>query len=118
MKISIRQKLFLFSLITLLGIGFTGYAVYESNQKLLNSEQLVQHTEQVINQSDKILSLAKDIETASRGFVITGDSTFLEPLYDAQKKVFVYIEQLGQLTYDNLLQHPRVDLVGLYIIKH
>jgi signal transduction histidine kinase len=117
MKISIRQKLLLFSLVTLLGIGFTGYAVYESNQKLRDSEQWVRHTEQVIGQSDKILSLVKDIETASRGFVITNDSTFLEPLYNAQKTGFVFIEQLGQLTQDNPLQQSRVDSLNLYMHK-
>ena len=117
MKISIRQKLLSFSLIILSSIGLTGFAVYKSNQKLLNSEQWLLHTEQVINQSDKILSLGKDIETASRGFVITDDSTLLEPLYNAQKTVFVCIEQLRQLTHDNPLQQPRIDSLNFYMHK-
>jgi signal transduction histidine kinase len=115
MKISILQKLLLFSLIILLGIGFTGYTVYKSNQKLLDSQQLIQHTEQVINLADKIRSFGIDIETATRGFVITKDSTFLEPLYNAQKTVFADIEQLGQLTHDNPLQQPRIDSLDFYM---
>jgi signal transduction histidine kinase len=115
MKISIRKKLLVFSLIILLSIGATGYAVYTSNQKLLNSEQWVQHTQQVINLSDKILTFGIDIETATRGFVITNDSTFLEPLYNAQKKGFEYIKQLRQLTHDNPLQQPRADSLNFFM---
>jgi signal transduction histidine kinase len=115
MRTSIRKKLLLFSLIILLSIGATGYAVYTSNQRLFNSEQWVQHTERVINLSDKILRLGIDMETATRGFVITNDSTFLEPLYNAQKTVFVNIAQLRQLTYDNLLQEQRVDSLNFYM---
>ena len=115
MKSTIRQKLLLFSLIILGGVLFTGYAVYESNQKLLNAAQWVQHTEQVIYQSDKILSVGKDMETATRGYVITQDSTFLEPLYAAQKIAFVYIDQLHQLTLDNPLMQQHIDSLNFYM---
>ena len=117
MKLSIRQKLFLFSLIVLAGNGITGYAVYESNQKLHNSEELVRHTEQVIYQSGNVLSNAKDIETASRGFAITNDSTFLEPLFPAEKTVFANIRQLKQLTVDNPKQQVRIDSLEFYMHK-
>ena len=115
MKFSILQKLLLYSLIILLGIGFIGYAVYKSNQKLLDSQKLVQRTEQIINQASKILSLGIDIETATRGFVINKDSTFLDPLYNAQKAVFADIEQLGLLTHDNPSEQLRIDSLDLYM---
>jgi signal transduction histidine kinase len=115
MRASIRQKLFLFSLIVLAGNGVLGYAVYESNQRLLESEQWVQHTEQVIYQSGNILAIAKDIETAARGFVITNDSTFLEPLFPAEKTAFSSIRQLKLLTIDNPKQELRIDSLGFYM---
>jgi len=117
MKISIRQKLLLFSFIILVGNGFIGYAVYKSNQKLRDAEQWVQHTEQVIYKSGETLSLAKDFETASRGFVITNDSIFLEPLDVAQKTAFVYIGELTQLIKDNPEQQKRVDSLNFYMHK-
>ena len=80
MKASIRQKLLIFSLIVLAGNGVLGYAVYQSNQKLQDAELLVHHTELIIYQSGNVLSIAKDVEAASRGFVITNDSSFLKPL--------------------------------------
>src|SRR5580692_7840188 len=117
MRLSIRQKLFLFSLIVLAGNGVLGYAVYESNQKLHGSEQWVYHTELVIYQSANILSIAKDIETTSQGFVITGDSTFLDQLYSAKKTVFGNLVQIKHLTQDNPSQQRRIDSLDLYIHK-
>ena len=64
-----------------------------------------------------ILTLGKDIETASRGFVITNDSTFLEPLYTAEKIIFTNIRQLRQLTQDNPAQQQRVDSLNFYMHK-
>jgi signal transduction histidine kinase len=115
MTINIRQKILFLFLVILAGNGFIGYAVYRSNQKLHDSEQWVQHTEQVIYQSGNILSLAKDIETGTRGFVITNDSAFLEPLNNAEKSIFVYIEQLRQLIKDNPEQQQRVDSLNFYM---
>jgi CHASE3 domain sensor protein len=76
MKISIRQKLIILSIVILAGNAFIGYFVYKSNQTLRSSEELVQHTEQIISLSSNILSLSMDIETSSRGYVITGNREF------------------------------------------
>jgi len=117
MKISILQKLIIFSFIILAGNLFIGYTVYKSNQKLLNSQQWVQHTEQVISQSGNILLLVKDFEIASKGFVITNDSSFLEP-FKQVKITFAYIGQLRQLTRDNPLQQQRIDSLNFYLHKY
>jgi signal transduction histidine kinase len=117
MKINIHQRLLLFSFITLAGVGLMGYAAYKSNQKLLDSEQWVEHSEQVIYQAGYIISLSKDIETASWGFVITKDSTFLGRLYNAEKTIFAYIGQLRQLTLDNPKQQKRIDSLDFFMHK-
>jgi signal transduction histidine kinase len=117
MKISIRRKLFVLAIIILAINGILGYAVYRSNQKLLDSEQWVQHTEQVIIQSANIRSLGKEMQITSRDFLITDDSAFLEPLNADQKTALVYIGQLKQLTRDNPLQQKRIDSLNFYMSK-
>jgi signal transduction histidine kinase/CHASE3 domain sensor protein len=117
MKFSINQKLILISFIFLVSVLITGFAILKSIQKLLESEHWVEHTEMVIAESANIFSNAKDIETASRGYIITRDSTFLEPKYLAEKTSFQMIEKLKQLTLDNLIQQQRVDLLGTYMKK-
>ncbi len=115
MKITIRQKLFLSAFIILMCNGVAVYLVYKSNQRLVNSEYWVHHTEQAIYQSANIRSLGQDIETASRGYVITCDTTFLEPLHNAKKTIFTYIGQLKQLTSDNYAQQQRIDSLDIYM---
>jgi PAS domain S-box-containing protein len=112
---SIRQKIFLCSLIIVVSNWFLGYAIYKSNQKLIESEQWVHHTEQVIALSVNIYSTAKDIKTASRDFVITNDSTYIKSLVVASKTGFSDIRKLKQLTKDNPAQQQRIDSLDLYM---
>lgn len=114
MKI-IRQKLILLSSIILAGNSILVYALYTSNKKLIDSEQLVRHTEQVITQANNVLNIAKDIENTSRGFIITNDSAFLKPLYDAKRTVFTFIHQLKQLTVDSPEQQLDIDSLTIYM---
>ncbi|MEI7491270.1 MAG: CHASE3 domain-containing protein [Bacteroidota bacterium] len=115
MKLSIRQKIMLLSLVVVLGNGFLGYAVYSTYHKLNESAKWIQHTEEVLFLSGNILSLAKDVETSSRGFVVTNDSTFLEPLIIARKSIFPLIGQLKRLIADNSVQQRHVDSLSYYI---
>ncbi len=117
MKISIFQKLIIFSILILEISGFIGYAVYKNKQKLKESEQLMQRAAQIVSESGNILLLGKDIETASRGFVITNDSAFLEPLFIAEKIIFERIAELKQLTIDNPAQQQRIKFLNFYMHK-
>ena len=117
MKNSVRYKLFIFSFL-ILGINAVlGYAVYNSDQKLLDSEQWLHHSEQVIIQSANIRSLGREMQITSRDFLITDDSSFLEPLNHTQIAAFAYINVLSQLTRDNTAQQKLTDSLDLYMHK-
>ncbi|MFZ4463762.1 MAG: sensor histidine kinase [Bacteroidales bacterium] len=117
MKISILQKLIAFSIIILVGNGILGYAVYVSNKKLRDSGQWVKQTEQIISLSGKILVHGIEIESASRGFVLTNDSIYLEPFTDAKQSLLGHLATLKKLVQDNYLQQQRVDSLQFYMIK-
>ena len=89
MKINLTYKLLTITLIVLAGNGLLGFAFYKINQTVLVSEHWVQHTDEVLNASASVLAMSRDMETASVGFVITEDRSFLEPLYAAQKTIFI-----------------------------
>lgn len=108
-----KQRLLLSAIILLCNVLIV-YAVYHSNQKQLNSEYWVRHSEQVIDQSDDILSLSIEIETDSRGFVISNDSAFLESFALAPFTATAYIDQLKELTKDNPGHKKRVDSLKFY----
>lgn len=117
MKISILQKLIILSLVILAGNSILAYMVYKSNQKLSDSEKWVQQTEQIIFQSEEILSMGKDIESASRGFILTNDSNYLEPLNTSKVSIIGQIASLKNLVLNNQMQEQRVDSLNFYMNK-
>jgi signal transduction histidine kinase len=58
------------------------YVSYRSTIGFANSARLVDHTHLVIKQINQVLADVREAENAQRGYLITGDSTFLQP-YDA-----------------------------------
>ena len=77
----------------------------------------MRHTEQVIAQTGSILVNAKDLELASRSFVLTADSSYLEP-YTRVKSTFISIGKLRLLVEDNPAQQQRVDSLSYYLHKY
>ena len=65
------------------------------------AEFWVTHTYHVLNSSDSLLSTIKDAETSQRGFLLTGDETYLAPYDDAVGSVPGRLKELKELTADN-----------------
>lgn len=91
--------------LVLIGSGFT-ISFYSYIQYGDDTER-VRHTYEVIRVLDNILSLTKDVETGSRGYVLTNDKTYLEPYQTALKLLPDKIQQLRNLTTDNRVQIRR-----------
>jgi PAS domain S-box-containing protein len=71
---------FLLALIVLLGLGVFSYI---STQRLIETTRMLSHSSRVIAKSEEILKAIVDVETSVRGYVITNDSAYLEPYWDA-----------------------------------
>src|ERR1700722_20202379 len=71
---------FMFPLLLLLGIGAVAY---RSISSLTGTNHLVAHTQQVLGDIAEVLSLVKDTETGQRGYIITGEESFLQPFQAA-----------------------------------
>ncbi|HEX5422543.1 MAG TPA: CHASE3 domain-containing protein [Candidatus Acidoferrales bacterium] len=85
---------------------------YKNTRQLHQDAQLVTHTTDVIEALEEIGSTVKDAETGQRGYVITGEKSYLEPYHDALKKIHVKTTDAKSLTVDNLWQQaqlPKLD---------
>ncbi|MGA1977928.1 MAG: CHASE3 domain-containing protein [Bacteroidales bacterium] len=71
------------------------------------------HTYQVLLNQEQILELLLDVETGERGYVITGEDPYLEPVDLAVKSVNQKIDELLELTKDNPVQQQRIAKVKL-----
>ena len=69
----------------------------------------VNHTGRVLLEQQKLLASLADVETAARGFVITGDSSFLAPFGKAKAAIPQSIGKLRALTSDHPEQRTRLD---------
>jgi CHASE3 domain sensor protein len=99
---------FAISLVLLMAIGTVAYA---SLSKLTRTSQWVTHTHEVLEHIAGVLSLLKDAETGQRGYVITGEETFLEPYQTGSAEVQGVLKELRKLTEDNPRQQKRLDAI-------
>lgn len=90
--------------ICLLGaVLFIGLILY-----MLNVLGWVEHTDRVISSANEMQRLSVDQESGLRGFLITGDPRFLEPLEQARPRINAGLKSLSELVADNPPQVERV----------
>ena len=85
--------------LVLIASGFA-ISLYSYNQYSQDMER-VRHTYETTGTLERILSLAKDVETGSRGYIITQDTTYLEPYNAALRGLPAQLEKLQALTNSN-----------------
>lgn len=85
---------------------------FQTTAKLIEDNRWVQHTHQVRGTLSALIALMTDAETASRGYVISGDQAFLEPYQAAVGAVDRSLTQIRELTADNPVQQRRVETLA------
>jgi signal transduction histidine kinase len=71
------------------------------------SERRVQHSQGVLATSNQFERLLVDLETGQRGFVITGQASFLDPWFAARAAIPEKARALEQLVADSPVQQQR-----------
>jgi signal transduction histidine kinase len=89
-----------------------GVMAYDGVQNTRNATRLVTHTHQVIETNSELLARLVDAETGERGYIITGDTTYLDPYSGAEEDANSYVADLRRLTVDNPAQQARVDTLA------
>ncbi len=72
---------------------------------------MVEHTQEVLRKSDNVLLNILNIETASRGYVLTANELFLDPFHKATDSISQNLLELAEITKGNPIQKLRVDSV-------
>ncbi|NEM98420.1 ATP-binding protein [Pontibacter burrus] len=79
--------------------------------------QWVLQSQEEIYQIEKTISLMKDYETSSRGFLLTGLDSYEKPLKDAAESLDVVISQLELMASGNKIQKRNLDSLTYYLKK-
>jgi CHASE3 domain sensor protein len=84
---------------------------YRNANLLIETEGWVAHTHQVRTELADLLSQLKDAETGQRGYLITGQDSYLEPYQSALASIKSTLADVRKLTSDNPNQQRRIAAV-------
>src|SRR5215207_1430037 len=103
-----RGILLAFVLTLAVFIGNAWFAIVNT-RALVENEQRVVHTHEVLRQIEATLSTVRDAETAQRGYLLTGDESYLEGYRAAAARTAGDLPRLRELTRDDPAQQSRLD---------
>lgn len=115
MRWNIGTKMSASFAVALAALAVLGIVSYRTTAGLVENAGQVNHTFRVLNELGALLSSLQDVETGERGFVITGEDSFLEPYTKSIGVVHQNLEATRSLTSDNLAQQRRIDTLGTLI---
>src|SRR5271168_4497994 len=95
--------------LTLLVIAFVSY---RSITGLIENDSWVDHSHQVQTELAILLSTMKDAETGQRGYLLTGNDSYLEPYEAALRAIKGTFAEARRLTIDNPRQQHRLDAIS------
>ncbi len=102
----ISRILFIATLVFLL---FLTYLSYIRLQNLIEYGNLVDDSTNLKFKLEQSLSYLKDAETSQRGYLLTRDSIFLEPLIESQKKIYNALDELSILAKSDPEDLPAIN---------
>jgi signal transduction histidine kinase len=109
MKLYFKRGVVSGFMITVLAIGALGVYAYISIRKLIEGSMIQSRSLLTTTYAEKVLTTALDLETAQRGYVITGDSVYLEPYNNAINSIDNNLALLSTVTDPYPGKHVEVE---------
>jgi hypothetical protein len=86
-----------------------GVVSYQNTRGLIDSNNRIQKTQQRINDLEELFSQIKDAETGQRGYILTGEESYLKPYNEAVKIGNIEVRKLRELTDSQSNQHQQIN---------
>jgi CheY-like chemotaxis protein/signal transduction histidine kinase/CHASE3 domain sensor protein len=86
---------------------------YQSLQATTHSARNLTQSIEVLGQLEALLSTLKDAETGQRGYLLTGNTSYLEPYTDAKNELPTELKTMRILLVDRDAQKKRLDSLEL-----
>ncbi|QEM11127.1 response regulator [Mucilaginibacter rubeus] len=109
LKFSFRQQVLAGFVVSIILVLVVGVLSYTSIHQFEEDNVWVDHTQNVIRSSNNLLQHLIDAETGVRGYGATNKKVFLDPYNEALPRIGVDLQELRDLTKDNLVQQTRID---------
>jgi PAS domain S-box-containing protein len=109
MKQSLEKILLLFLIIIIIGRMTAAYSTWKEHKRQIDYNHFITHSEAVLHESEQVLSIVSAFESGTRGYIITGDSSFLSPSLADESIIAHHLDKLKQLYGANPTQQQRID---------
>jgi PAS domain S-box-containing protein len=90
---------------------FVGWQSYRNTTRFAEASEWRKHTYEVLRNLDETVARLADAETGQRGYLLTGEESYLEPYRAAIKNIDRTIGDLKRLTSDNPNQQKRIQIL-------
>ncbi len=94
-----------------------GVVSYRSIEELIYTSQQVEQSHEILENLESVLSNLTYAETGQRGYILTGNESYLEPYNTAIPGLNQNIENLKKLTADNPEQQNKLEILKPLIGK-
>ena len=105
---------FAFGFVSLIVIGFLSYLSVRGQD---DDALWTKHSESMIKSMCALALCASDAENAQRGYIITGDESYLASYHEARRSLEIEIKTLQKLAADNDAQIVRVNELADLVTK-
>ena len=94
--------------VVIIALIANGWMSYVNSQRLREYDRWVLRTHEALHRIESFQASLIDAETGGRGFLLTGDETFLEPYDAGALAVSRKLGNVDELTLENTLQQSRL----------
>ena len=102
------RKLVLGFGLAVLIVMVVGAAGHRVTAELIETDRSVAHTQSVKRELLNMLSSMRAAETNQRGYILTGDESFIAPYREAAEQAALHLAEARRLTRDNAEQQQRL----------
>lgn len=103
-----KIKMLIATIVPLIFLLIIGLLSFISINKIVDTNELVEHTHKVLTEADVIIESAVDMETGMRGYLLTGNEESLDPYNHGKKIAYEHIEILKIEVHDEPIQVTRL----------
>ncbi|WP_310556684.1 CHASE3 domain-containing protein [Flavobacterium sp.] len=111
MKFLLDKTISSFYSLTVIVLAILFGVYFYNTQSVKKSSDLVEHTQEVLLKNNTVLLNVIDIETGTRGFILTGKESFLEPYNKSIISVEKNLSSLQLLSKDFPKQKVRIEFL-------
>lgn len=101
----------------LVTVAYMGVISYTDTFSQINDSHKVARTHEIIGKLEGLLGDLLDMESATRGYIVTGNKAYLSPYYDRQATITGQIDDIRFLLSEEPLQEVRIDSLRAFVAE-